>query len=374
MAGSAEEQEDSRGPDAPASRGVFFRKAFLVQEMFLHPDDKLIFDGVGERAASVDLVNMRWDDKQRWWRSPSVRCTGTLRWEMPRRAVSLFKALWLGKVPDEIDPRCLLLNGEQWSASPDPVFRDRCAPAFLNDALAPVEAEIEHVVARVVGLTRWRCNRTGPVDLPPLGFLEWSLDGVIWKLDVRRPTIPSATCGPDLVLSDVRRADIKGLLDAGEHEPLHQSLFREAVSLLESNPRSALAIGATAAEVAVKAMVSKLSPQTSWLVQNVASPPIAKILDEYLPILLPPGSPRIAPNLIKNLRVAVLLRNELVHGAQANIEPLRISSAFGTFQDVVWLCDYFSGMPWAANRVSQSTRVAMNLPTTVDTKTAWFVD
>jgi hypothetical protein len=168
---------------------------------------------------------------------------------------------------------------------------------------------------------------------------------------------------------------MRRLVDAGEHEPLHQSLFREAVSLLESNPRSALAIGATAAEVAVKTLVSRVAPQAAWLVQNLPSPPIVRILEEYMPLILPPGSPGFAPKLIKELKVAVLLRNELVHGAQrVDPDPARISSAFGAFRDVVWLCDYFAGTPWAANRVSQGTRAAMSLPTTVDTSSGWSVD
>lgn len=199
------------------------------------------------------------------------------------------------------------------------------------------------------------------------------MDGEVWKPDVCRPVMPLAASGPDLVVSDVRRVDIETLLEANEDEPLYQSLLREAESLLENNPRSAVAIGATAAEAAVKALVSKLAPQTSWLVQNLPSPPIFKILDEYLPLLLPPEAPRFDVGLIKNLKTAVLLRNELIHGAKAKLESAEVTSALATFRDIAWLCDYFSGTGWAANRVSQRFRAAMDLPTTVDTN-GWFVD
>jgi len=262
---------------------VFHRKAFLAENMCIHPDDKVRFDGVGERNVSIDFKNLAWDDGTRLWRSPSVCCTATVRCRMPRRCFALYEAVWHGRIPDGIPPADVILHPEPWMRSTDPVFRDRCAPTFLSAALAPIEVELETAVSRVVGLARWRCNRTGPVDLPALGVLEWSLDGVTWKLDMRRPTTPSAMWGPDLVVTEARRADIEQLLAAGGQEPLHQSLLREAESLLESNPRSALVIGTAATEVAIKELVSTLAPLASWLIQNVPSPPITKILQDAGP-------------------------------------------------------------------------------------------
>ena len=92
-----------------------------------------------------------------------------------------------------------------------------------------------------------------------------------------------------------------------------------------------------------------------------------------MPALLTADSPAFAPELLKDLKTAVTLRNELVHGARTSIEPDRISSAFRVFRDVVWLCDYFSGVPWAVNRVRRETLAAMNLTPSVDTS-GWFVD
>lgn len=364
-------QEDL-GSGVHLSKGIFIRIAFLAEEMCLHPQDKLRFERIGTRAVSVDFENIGGAGGYRRWRSSSVQCTGTVYWQISRRAYALYQALSAGNIPDEIDPNDLSLCEDVWNRSMHPVFR-HTAPAFVKDAIAPIEAEIERVVSRVVGLVRWRCNRAGPVDLPRLGPHDWSVDGKVWRPDVCRPALPVAAFGPDLVVSETRRADIQRFLEASEDEPLYQNLIREAESLLESNPRSAVAIGATAAEVAVKALVSKLAPQTSWLIQNLPSPPIIRILEEYLPALLLPGTPRFDVVLIKNLKVAVLLRNDLIHGAKANPEPTEAASALATFRDIAWLCDYFSGVAWAANRVSQRFREAMNIPTTVNAN-GWFVD
>lgn len=160
--------QESLVSGAPISKGIFIRIAFLAQEMCLHPVDKVRFEHVGKHATSVDLANVGMVEGYRWWRSPSVRCSGTVHWQNSRRAYALYEALSTGKIPDEIDPQDLSLSEDVWNRSTDPIFR-HAATAFLRDAIAPVEAEIERVVSRVVGLVRWRCNRPGPVALPRLG-------------------------------------------------------------------------------------------------------------------------------------------------------------------------------------------------------------
>ncbi len=351
---------------------IYFRMSFLAQEMCIHPDDKIRFDGVGTCAVSVDFENASLEEARRWWQTSSVRCTGTVRWKMSRQAFAVYEAVWAGKVPEGIDPKYPLTGVEYQNRSFDRHSFEAYAPAFLNDAIAPIEAEITRMVTRVVGLTRWRCHRTGPMALPRLGSHEWSRDGENWKPDVRPPTM-TISWGPDLVVSGPRQADIEQLLNAGDDEPVSHSLLREAESLVKSNPRSAIAVGATSAEVAVKTLCSTLAPQASWLVQNIPSPPIVKMLDEYLPILLPPKVPRLDRELIDDLKSAIFLRNKLIHGIKGNVELKHFTAALTTFRDVVWLCSYFGGISWAVNRVSQRTLLAMNLKTTVDT-TGWFVD
>lgn len=346
-------------------RGVFFRMAFLAQEMCVHPDDKVHFKQVGKHAVSVDITNVGTIDGYKWWTSPSSRCTGTAYWQMPRKAYALYEAISATEVPDTIDPETLSLSEDMWNRSPFPVFRSD-VPAFLTTAIAEVEREIKRVVSQVVGLTRWRCNRPGPVELHSLGPHEWSMDGSNWSPNVCRPASSLHAAGPDLVLSQARLADIEELLQNDKEEPVYQSLLREAESLLESNPRSAIAIGTTAAEVAIKALVSKLAPQTGWLIENLPSPPIVKIVKEYLPQLLSSDAPQFDEQLIQELTTAVSLRNKLVHGGNTSLEISKARSTFIVLRDIVWLCDYFSGATWAANRVSSRVRTSMNLLSSVN--------
>ncbi len=153
---------------------------------------------------------------------------------------------------------------------------------------------------------------------------------------MRRLTMGYAQFGPDLVLNEARRADLARMIAEGRQEPLHQSLLREADSFRGTNPRSALVIGVTAAEVSVKTLVSNLAPATSWLVQHLPSPPIAKILEEYLPTCCPREPRLLGADLLKQPKVAVNLRNDLVHGARETIDGEALASAFRTVSDVVY--------------------------------------
>jgi hypothetical protein len=366
----AENSEAIEARSAPAE--IYFRRAYHARNLYLPPDQDVRFSRIGELEASVDFANISWKEHG-GDRGPSVRCTAMARCSVPKRCFEVYHALWHGRVPEELAASDVDLRPKHSSLGTDPVVLESRVPSFLSDAMKRIDAGLEAAVVRVVGLARWRCNQTGPVDMPELGFLQWSLDGGSWKLDVRRPIYPLVSMGPDLVLTEGRRRDIEQFLAASVDEPLHQSLLREADSLRERNPRSALAIGATAAEVAVKALVAIRAPQAAWLVQNLPSPPIAKILEEYVPIMLGGELKPIAPQLLKGLKAAVSLRNEFVHGARATIEPDRLSAAFLALRDVVWLCDFLSGVGWAVNRVSHDTRVAMGLTSTVDTS-HWFVD
>jgi hypothetical protein len=86
-------------------------------------------------------------------------------------------------------------------------------------------------------------------------------------------------------LTDVPSEEIVRLVESGREEPVAHQLFREAWELRRSNPASALAIGMAAAEIGVKDLIASLVPYSRWLVKEMPSPSVVKILREYLPIL-----------------------------------------------------------------------------------------
>lgn len=352
---------------------MYFRRVYAVPNMLVHPEEEIRFDAAGALAAAIVVRNIAPDERPRWSFGPTAHCTCTMQRDVPKKSKALFESLGARRIPEGFTPDDFFRVHGARDVMDDPVFAPGRAPEFLEQAMAPIDREFEDAANVVLGLVRWRCNVTGPVAVPALGQLEWSLDAAYWRLDPRRSPFPEIGFGPDVVVNDRRRADLQEMIRTGAREPLHQSLLREAESLRNSNPRSALTVGVMAAETAVKSLVSRLVPDASWLVQNLPAPPIVKILEDYVPKL--GGEPRaIFPaGLLKQVKVAVGLRNELVHGARALVDADHLETAFAAIRDVVWLSDYYSGVAWGVNRVRKETLAAVGLLPTVDTG-GWFVD
>ncbi len=355
---------------------MHFRRCYAIPNMCMHPNEPpQRFGNVGALGTIVEIRNYPSDARSRWLSGPQMLAYVSLELEVSRRAAALFDSRWKGEIPEgmssedfhprrvqteQLDPNVAMMPG-------------RKAPDFLGQALKPVEAAIDEAINVIGGLLRWRCNLAGPIELPPLDEFEWSMDGVNWRLDPRRPAFPAAEWGPDLVIDAARRADLDAMLASNTREPLHQSLLREALSMRSSNPRSALAIGVTAAETAIKWLVGRVAPDAAWLVQNLPSPPIAKIVEEYLSTFPRTPPMKFSAEVIKALKFVVNARNDLVHGKGTSLDDAMMERGFAALRDVVWLCDYYGGIPWAVNRVRPTTLAELGLQPTVN-NTGWFVD
>src|SRR4051794_748089 len=95
--------------------------------------------------------------------------------------------------------------------------------------------------------------------------------------------------------------------------------MQEAWRLIDSNPRSALVTCISAIETRVKELVSDLVPETEWLLENLPSPPIDKIIRDYLdqlPTRCTPEGKVFRPNkeVITEIKWGIEQRNRLVHG------------------------------------------------------------
>jgi hypothetical protein len=156
----------------------------------------------------------------------------------------------------------------------------------------------------------------------------------------------------DDVLADVRMDVV---------EPLGHELLREALDLQHSNPRAALVIGIAALEVGLKECVADLAPDTAWLVQETPTPPVVKMLVEYVPTL--PARWRISGRVasppeaaLKTVRDAVHARNRLIHRGVFQTSISDLNDTLTTVRDVLYLLDVYRGRPWALNCISVSMR------------------
>ena len=141
-------------------------------------------------------------------------------------------------------------------------------------------------------------------------------------------------------------------------------LFCEAWVQRKANPRSALVIGIAAAETAFKECVLNLNPQARWLVENWQSPPLIKMLQEFL-ITLPVKQKvrgKVMPppqNIIEILRKGNRMRNDLVHGKKSSVKEDSLEEILRAIRDLLYLLDYYSGFTWAFNNISPITAKAL---------------
>jgi hypothetical protein len=114
----------------------------------------------------------------------------------------------------------------------------------------------------------------------------------------------------------------------------------------------------------VKELVASLVLDAEWLVGNLPSPPLVKMLEEYLPLLpvrctiggkaLPPPQ-----DALKSLRKGVTLRNQIAHAGGVTLKYETLEEVLLAVRDVLWLLDYYGGMEWAYEHVRDETKAML---------------
>ena len=119
--------------------------------------------------------------------------------------------------------------------------------------------------------------------------------------------------------------DVEKLIKFQSKQPLYHDLFREAWQNQRDSPRSALVMGVAAAETGFKTSLIDLNPSVSWIVENLQSPPLDRMLRDYM-AQLPArnrlnGEVRRPPNkVISKIKKGIELRNKLVHGREETVK------------------------------------------------------
>jgi hypothetical protein len=217
--------------------------------------------------------------------------------------------------------------------------------------------------ARTLRLLLWKTGVTEPSNTicSALSF-SWSANGDTWK-PLHTGGSLNLSVGPGFKSVNQTVADeVSAALGAGLSEPLGHELLREAWEHYRTAPRSALVIGMAAVEVAFKGYAGSLAPQAKWLLDELQTPPLIRMLKHFLPILevkLRIGDKiLIPPQLLRALERGVALRNTTVHSAaQARLFPQDVFEILKDIRDLLYLLDgYCGGQRWAFERVSQRTR------------------
>lgn len=236
-------------------------------------------------------------------------------------------------------------------------------PRELQELCISTGKELEKHAVRFVQLLRWLENADGPVKVRDGTDQRFSL---YWKTTQEHyHGVPWPKQGPITVMLD----DFGGLTwseedqqtfaqlwgSGSEQEPLGHQLLREARGIVEHNRRSALLICYSALEVGIKQHISKCAPDAGWLTMYAPTPPLFKMLRDYLPEIH--GGKQafekwaaIKPEL-KLITQFVEDRNRLAHRGESITgsldDYLRITG------DLLFAFDVFEGHTWAKTRVSR---------------------
>lgn len=148
--------------------------------------------------------------------------------------------------------------------------------------------------------------------------------------------------------------------------PLYYELLNDGVRTIETSPRSSLVILVASIETAIKHYVAAVVRDASWLIENVQSPPLVKLLSSYLE-LLPANNhhlescfriPKVDLKVIDN---AVQVRNEIVHGKDVNLTAELLGKLKKVATETIYYFDWLLGETWAYQYMSEQLQSQIQL-------------
>jgi hypothetical protein len=292
----------------------------------------------------------------------------------------LFESLEKGELPEGYKEPKYWVGFEQqpngriltWFGSKSDVPNLSSLPSDVQAFINLTDRALVDASTRSVNLLRWRFGIRGPHEPLHRRRFLWSADAETWRFvpcdSNLRIWMPS-----EADFSHSSAQEIQSLIAAGSSEPLGHSLWREAWEQRESNPRRALVIGMAAAEVGFKQFVADVVPKAAWLIEELQSPPLEKLMRAYLPMLLKdktdlPVRQLPAGQVINPIKDAGSARNTVVHKSPTAMEghqktarwlkPEGLESALLAVSDLLWFLDYYRGHSWALDHVRKDTLAA----------------
>jgi hypothetical protein len=281
-------------------------------------------------------------------------CEGQMNFEPNDKIVGALRALAEHRVPTGGKPRSEWSNDwtfidEAGNLRDNHIAPWEVLPQSLQSYLTQSWSEVDDAIRASVGALRWRLADKG-LHQPFSGRGSFfSFDGANWMRAPMQVFVSLSEVG-DLRITDGVARDVQVLLDEGENEPLAHALWREGWEQRHANRRSALLLGISAVEVGVKQFISSRVPDADWMLEEAPTPPITRMLAEYLPklpaqdqwpIRIPP------PELLKTIKKGVDLRNKVAHTGRSTYSYETLEEVLLAVRDVLWLLDSNTGRSWA---------------------------
>lgn len=246
-----------------------------------------------------------------------------------------------------------------------------------DPALAAYLYNVGHVLGSlasdVVQLILWRSMTPGGPSISGRpGIIAWAKEEAgLSTQDLSWSQVPAGVLtarAPEPTLFELDRAvaeDVAFFLSHEISEPLAHDLLREAWRARHSNARAALIVGVAALETGIKQCAAQLAPDTGWLLEHVASPPLDRLLRDFLPLLpsqagLPGGTvPPISKSTIKVVRTAIELRNRVAHGRADSVPAADLKRLLTVTHRLLYFFDFHCGHDWAKGPKAESPQASL---------------
>jgi hypothetical protein len=242
-------------------------------------------------------------------------------------------------VPLDTDGRLLPNHGIPIDVLPQKLV------SFCNQ----VYSEANVALDLVESFHRWRFDLAGPyINRHPHRSM-YSFDEKNWDhIPGGALVIIGGVCHSPEPLSVEQQAEIENQLNQPLVVPVSDTLIRDAWKIHNESPRGGLMLGIAALEVGLKEFIAGKCADARWLADNVPSPPVMRILQEYVPALagaIVKDHP-IPKEILDELRDGVQIRNRIAHvGASIDYDKLR--RVLAAVRRALRFLDVYQGRTWA---------------------------
>lgn len=250
-------------------------------------------------------------------------------------------------------------------------------PPDIRKLIKDVESELANKTHHFLKLLRWRQGVDAPAEIIEDRSLYWKGGDGEYPLaplegDPHHKFVLPGMYGIHWDDDDSNNLqELWSKVDIAE--PLGHTLVREASALVSESPLSAILIMTTALETAVKIHISSIAPDTDWLLEKIPSPPIFKILRDYIPLIHQRRGnelvfwEKVKP-FVKKVQKLVELRNKVAHTGKIPKDAGSIHDNLELVSDLLYLLDVLAGHDWAKSLASYEFRKALDWPNPIHGK------
>jgi hypothetical protein len=281
----------------------------------------------------------------------SFRLTCITELGVPDKVLPLMEAYCDGK---KLKPNCKAraISVADLSINDEPDYPLSMYPKKLENYLSNEAEKATSRLQSFVSTLRWRFNVD--TSIHPCSLInsycsknktsDWR---IINNLDVRVKYCKDNAIPINHAFSE----DTLELSLAEDGEPTGHELLREAKAISKVSARASLIMGIASVEVRLKDLISARSPSSEWLIKSIPSPPITKIISNYLPELFDEYKNEILAfkktkhfNLIDK---QIGNRNIASHTGAKCPQSIIIYDLLDSVEQFLWFCDFLSGFEWA---------------------------